>query len=310
MSDRDEALLEVVRLSRAHGLTPAEITQAMAAGASKKQSSGIVARLFSYIGGIFIFAGIGVFISMYWRDFNSEARVIVTLGTGFVAYLLALVCLNERNYERAATPLLLISTILQPLGIIVMLDEYSVGGDRRYGVLLMAAYMLLQQGLTFLAKQRTLLAFGTVFFGSLFFFTLFDIWDFQPNMVGLVMGASLMCIAYALSQSRHGAIAGFWYFVGSMAFLWAVFDKVRHTPLEVLYLGLTALVIFLSTWVRSRALLTTGTLAMLGYIGYYTAEHFANTVGWPISLVIIGLALFSLGSLAVKLNNKYIKAAA
>jgi hypothetical protein len=120
-----------------------------------------------------------------------------------------------------------------------------VGGDRRYGVLLMAAYMLLQQGLTFLAKQRTLLAFGTVFFGSLFFFTLFDIWDFQPNMVGLVMGASLMCIAYALSQSRHGAIAGFWYFVGSTAFLWAVFDKVRHTPLEVLYLGLTALVIFL-----------------------------------------------------------------
>jgi hypothetical protein len=144
----------------------------------------------------------------------------------------------------------------------------------------------------------------------MFFVTLFDIWDFREEMVGLVIGASLMCIAYALSQSRHYAISGFWYFVGSGAFLWAMFDLLKRSPLEVLYLGLVAFMIFLSTWVRSRALLFTSTLAMLGYIGYFTAEHFANTVGWPISLVIIGLALFGLGSLAVRLNNKYIKQAA
>ena len=65
--------------------------------------------------------------------------------------------------------------------------------------------------------------------------------------------------------------------------------------------------IFLSTYVRSRTLLLTSTLSMLCYIGYYTAEHFANTVGWPIALVIIGTALIGLSSLAVKLNNKYIK---
>jgi len=32
-------------------------------------------------------------------------------------------------------------------------------------------------------------------------------------------------------------------------------------------------------------------------------------VGWPIALVLIGIALIALSSLAVKLNNKYIKAA-
>jgi len=46
---------------------------------------------------------------------------------------------------------------------------------------------------------------------------------------------------------------------------------------------------------------------MLIYIGYYTAEHFANTVGWPIALVIIGIALIGLSALAVRLNNQYIK---
>jgi len=67
------------------------------------------------------------------------------------------------------------------------------------------------------------------------------------------------------------------------------------------------LLIFLSTYVRSRTLLLVGTLSMLAYIGYYTAKHFANTLGWPIALVIIGIALIGMSALAVRINNKYIK---
>ena len=91
-----------------------------------------------------------------------------------------------------------------------------------------------------------------------------------------------------------------------MLLLWSVFDAVKNTPFELLYLGLSALIIFLSTYVRSRTLLLVGTLSMLCYIGWFTAKHFANTVGWPIALVMIGIALIALSSLAVKLNNKYI----
>jgi len=82
---------------------------------------------------------------------------------------------------------------------------------------------------------------------------------------------------------------------------------VKNSLLEPVYLGATALMIFLSTYVRSRTLLLVGTLAMLIYIGYYTAEHFANTVGWPIALVIIGIALIGLSAFAIRLNNQYIK---
>ena len=123
-----------------------------------------------------------------------------------------------------------------------------------------------------------------------------------------MIGTSLLFIAYALNQSKHSAIAAFWYFIGAIVQLWSVFETVKHSALEPLYLGVCALIIFISTYVRSRTLLLVGTLAMLFYIGYYTAKHFANTVGWPIALVLIGIALIALSSLAVKLNNKYIKA--
>jgi len=312
MSLKEDALQDIVSLARHHQVTLEEIAQALNTPEScrEKQSAGILSKLFGYMGGIFVFAGIGVFISMYWDDFGSAARVIVTLGVGLVAFLMGLVCLADQKYERAATPLFLMASLLQPAGILVMLQEYASGGDARHGLLFMATYMLIQQGSAFWAKQRSVLAFSAILFGCVFFANLFDILGISERLAGLVIGTSLLFVAYALNQSKHIAIAAFWYFVGSVIQLWSIFDLVKNSALEPVYLGASALMIFISTYVRSRTLLLVGTLSMLCYIGYYTAKHFANAVGWPIALVLIGIALIGLSSLAVRLNNRYIKAAA
>lgn len=309
MTHKDDALQDILSIARHHGITLNEIAEAMhdPQPVEAKRSSGILSKLFGYIGGIFVFAGIGVFISMYWSDFGSAARVIVTLGTGFVAFVMAIACLVDKRYERAATPLILMALLLQPMGIFVMLTEYSSGGDPRHGVLFMATFMLIQQGITFIAKRLTVMAFAAVLFGSVFFVTLFDLWNMDGKLVGMVMGASLMCVAYALSQSRHQAVAPFWHLVGSVSLLIAVFEMVEHTPYELLYLGLSAFIIYLSTAIRSGVLMLVGTLSMLAYIGYFTAQHFANTLGWPVALVIIGVALIGVSAMAVRLNNKYIR---
>lgn len=308
MSDKHEALLEITAIAKRYGLSINEIVQALAYAEipHEQTSSGILSRLFGYLGGILVFSGLGVFISLYWDDFGVAARIIVTWGIGLFAFFMAVACLSDKRFERAATPLFLISALLQPMGIFVMLEEFASGSDAHYGVLFMAAYMLLQQGLTFWAKSRGVLAFSSILFGCIFFVTLFDLWDFDENLVGTVIGTSLLCLAYALGRSRHAAQAPFWYLVGSVVLLYAVFDALKDTPFELLYLGLAALLIFFSTVVRSRTLLSVATLAMLVYIGYYTAEHFADSIGWPIALVMMGMALIGLSTLAVKLNRKYI----
>ncbi len=308
---QEDALQEIAAIARRHDIAAGDIAKFLAdmPAAAAKRSSGTLSKLFGYIGGIFVFAGICVFVSMYWDDFGSAARVVITLGTGFMLFIMALVTLSDKRYERAATPLFLMSTALQPAGIFVMLDEYSSGGDPRHGVLYMALIMLIQHGAAFWKKQRAVLAFTTVVFSSIFCVTLFDVWDMDQDLIGTVTGTSLLCIAYALNNSRHAAIAPFWYFVGSVALLVAVFDAVKNTPFELSYLGLSAFMIYLSTAVRSRTLLLVSTLALLCYIAYFTAEHFANAIGWPLSLIFGGLALIGLSSLAVKLNNKYIKQA-
>ncbi|MDD2832881.1 MAG: DUF2157 domain-containing protein [Methylotenera sp.] len=309
MSLKKDALQDIVSLAQHNDISLQEIAAALQAPPRQghKESSSVLSKLFGYIGGIFVFAGIGVFISMYWDDFGSAARVIVTLGSGLVAFIMGLMCLADKKYERAATPLLLMASILQPMGVLVMLQEYASGGDARHGLMFMAIYMLIQQGAAFIAKGRTALAFSAILFGCIFFVNLFDVWGLDEKLNGMVMGASLLCVAYAMHQSKHFAIAPFWYFFGAVILLFSVFDQVKNTPLELAYLGLSALIIFVSTYVRSRTLLLVGTMSMLTYIGYYTAKHFANTVGWPIALVIIGIALVALSALAVRLNRQYIK---
>ena len=92
MSDKEEALQEIAAIARNNGITLAEITKALR-DLPARSSPGILSKLFGYLGGIFVFSGICIFVHMYWDDLNSAARVIVTLGSGYMLFIMALVTL-------------------------------------------------------------------------------------------------------------------------------------------------------------------------------------------------------------------------
>jgi archaellum biogenesis protein FlaJ (TadC family) len=54
---------------------------------------------------------------------------------------------------------------------------------------------------------------------------------------------------------------------------------------------------------QSRALLLTTVIAMLGFIGYFSAEYFANSLGWPVTLVLMGVAFLGVGTIAIKVKR-------
>lgn len=309
MNNKQEALQEIVTIAQNHKLTINEITAALTNESQfiQQKSEGTLSKIFGVIGSILIFTGVCIYIGMQWDHMGSAARVVVTLGLGFTLFLLALIAMTIPRYESVATPFLLIAALLQPTGIFIMLDEYSSGGDPLHGVLFMTTLMLIQQGAVFWQTKRTVLAFTTVFFGFSFFITVFELLDIDSDLSWLIIGISLMLIAWALDHSRHHAISAFWYFIGSIALLISAFDLVEDQTYEVLYIGLTALIIYISTAARSRTLLIVGTIAMIGYISYFTSEHFSNTLGWPIVLIICGIAFIVIGSVAMKINAKYIR---
>jgi hypothetical protein len=310
VTDKTAALRDIADIARRHDLSLAEIATALNAAKddSPARQGSVLSRLFSYIGAILVFAGLCIFVSMQWDDMSGMARVVATFGTGIAAFFMAIAFLHDARFEKAATPLFLVAALFQPAGIFVFLHEYASGGDPRHACLLVSAFMVLQQGLTFIALRRTALAFACIFFLFSFFATAFNLLAAPPDVPELALGAMLLCIGHALSRSPHAAISGFWVFVGAVLLFSGVYDQVENTPVEILFSGFAAFMIYLSVVMRSRALLSISTLALVAYIAKFTSDHFAHTLGWPLVLILVGGAFIGLGAAAVRLNNKYIRA--
>jgi len=308
MSDKQDALIEVVDLITRHGLTIDEVSAALKGEPAFKaaKSGGILSRLFAYIGGTFVIVGLSIYVGMRWNDLDALGRVLVTLGPGFCLFVLALVCTTDARLERVSTPLFVLAALVQPTGIMVMLQEYSSGGEPAHGVLFMNGVMAIQQGCTFIARRRTVLALTTIFFTLGFFTIAFDLLGVHHNLIGLVMGASLICIAWSLDRSRHRSIAGLAYFFGSGIFLAAAWDWLHDTVADPLFLALACGAIFLSTVTRSRSLLLVATIALVGYLGNFIEEHFGDDLSGPLMLIVIGFVLIGFGGLAVAINNRFI----
>ena len=312
MSDRDDALVEIVALVRQHGLTVGEIASALDSDPHTRvaRSSGTLSRVFGYLGGTFVFVGLAIYIGMRWDDLGSVGRVILTLGPGFCAFVLALVCTTNEAFAGATLPLFLIAALVQPTGILVMMKEFSQGGDPAYGVLFMNMIMVIQQGCAFWALRRTVLAFTTIIFATGLATVALDLLHVGHDLMGIVLGVSLGCVAWSLDRSPHRSLAGPVYFFAALLFLAACYHALRHTAIEVLFVGLSCAVVFLSIVARSRSLLAVGTLALIAYIGDFIAEHFANNLNAPIFLMIAGFLLIAIGAAAVRINNRYIRQAA
>ena len=127
----------------------------------------------------------------------------------------------------------------------------------------------------------------------------------QRNWASLVIGVSVMLAAYGMQKAgRYPRLAGIGYFVGSIMAYAGLFDLVQNTSFELIYLAVTASMLYACVVLQSRALLLTTVLAMLGFIGYFSEKHFAHSLGWPVTLVLMGVAFLGIGAIAMKLKRR------
>jgi len=304
---KQKALEQIADLAGRHKISIGEIEKLLkeSGGDTTDDKSKILQTLFSYLGGLFIFAGIAVYTAMKWDDMNLAMQLIITLGVGLAAYIQALVFLKDNKFDKAVTPMFLIAALLQPTGLFILLDAYASGGDEIHAILLVTGVMTLQQGGTFWAKRRTVLAFTALTFLTLFTATfLFDAFNERhEDVICLMIGVGLIAAGYVLGKSQHRVLAPFAYFFGSLCALWGSFEILDNTPAEILYLGITAGLIYLSTVAKSRTLLFISSIAMLCYIGYFSTENFPNAVGWPLTLIVMGCIMLGLGAYIFKLSG-------
>jgi len=307
---RTRALQDIAAIAEQHGLTATEIAtvlgEAPAATAESRRRTALV-RVLGFLGGTFVFAGIGVFIALQWDGMNSAARVIVTLGSGLTAFVLAVLASRNLRFDKATTPMFLIAAALEPMGMLVAFDEFGSGGDWRLASLATTGTMALQFAAAFRALRLSTPLFLAMFFGALFWWTAFDLIDLDGALTALTLGAMMLLAALGIDRTVHRDITPVWYLVGSAAFLGGFFDVVESTPVELVFLAVAAGFVYLSVVVHSRTLLVVATLAILGYTGWYTGQHFADSIGWPLALIAFGIFMIGLSALAFRIDRDYVR---
>ena len=321
VSDRAAALAQIAEIARRHGLTAADVASTLepdalvasadpvpgVPGPAASRGRAILVRVLGFLGGTFVFAGIGVFVALQWDDMNSAARIIVTLGAGLAVFALGVIASRDRRFEKAATPLLLVAAAVEPTGMLVAFEELGSGGDWHLASLVTAGTMALQFAAVFTALRRSMTLFVAVSFGLAFWWTLLDYGDVSGKGIALLVGGAALAAAIAVGRTRHADVTPVWYLTGAFAFLAGLFDAVKHSPLELAFLFAAAGLVYLSVAVHSRTLLVAATLAILAYTGWFTGEHFADSIGWPLSLIAFGILMIGLSALAFRIDRDYVR---
>ena len=305
---REAALEEIVRLAQAHNLTSEEILGAIKEPGSRSglRATGVLGRILGFLGGLFVFAGLGVFISLNWDSMNALARIIITLGSGIAVLVIAAVGQKQGGAERFTVPLFLIAALLQPAGILVAIDEFASGGDWHYAVMVTAAIMAAQQAVLLRQFLMSTLVFTTLFFGLWFMWVSLDLLNVDEDFIALILGASTIGVCLGLEKTPFRGVNPFWYLFGAAGLFAGLFALLRDSPLELVFIAAACGGVYLSIVVRSRTLLFASMMAALGYIAYFTNEHFLDSLGWPIMLILLGLALIGLSAAALRINRKFI----
>ncbi len=307
MNSKEQAMTEIVALADAHNISLAELTSALGCREieANKKDAFTLTRVFSYLGGIFVLAGLSAYIGLSWNQLNSVARIIITFGPGIICLVLAVTMALQPARRSNVAILVVLSALLQTTGLFVTVYEFSTGGgDVRVAALLIFAVLGAQYGILFTKVKRTSFLFFTIYFAIGAFINLCSLIHLPYNLIEFVCGVSVLALSYGLQRTPYNSICGFGYFIGSVVLLWMGFDIVWRSSLEILYLAMAAFMLYVSTIVNSRSMLITSAIALFSYISYFTSQHFMDSIGWPVCLIILGGVFFGISNLALRLNKK------
>jgi len=318
-------LNEITTRARSGGLSRQEVVDAYEAGSGYRHErervanvhtdhNTMITRILSYVGSGIVFLGIVILVAQFWEEIPVVGRVLITFGTGVVAYVVAVLCGMYDRLDYASRAFYLIAALCVPVGLVVIAEEFTSLGVYDMNLIISLMSALLFACTFFLVQKKTLILVVVIGFGTWFFFALtasildmagtfiVDEWKVFAYLT-LVIGACYALFGYSFREREWSVLTPWLYSFGvlgiltSTVFLGGVWD--------VLFIGVVFGVLFLSIYLSSRSFLIFGALFLMIYIGKLTVQYFIDVVYWPVALVVAGLALIGVGYMTYSLYERF-----
>ena len=249
LSDRDRALYyyhkmssgsaemkafqtqQIIKQMQAGGITQDDIAHALVATSQDKTAhsgaNNVMPRLFAILGGIFVLAGVGTYIGMFWDSMPSIARIIITLGLGIALTLFGFVAIREDKYPRIIIPVFIAASIACVTGGFVLLHEmFPSSNEPQKAMLMVFTCMTLYQLFVYRFFTHTITIALAIFYLYGALGAAFDLMDISTRWSALVLGGSLMLGAQGLAKSPHRSLVPLCIIISAIWFNIGIYDWV------------------------------------------------------------------------------------
>jgi hypothetical protein len=280
-----------------------------------------IANVLSFLGGGIIVLGLTILATNNWAVLSDAMKIYITLGVAVTLYAIWVLSTVWNKLSVLRYVALFGSGILYPTGLVISLNIANISTSNTEKALIVTGVSGLIYILSLILERHPLLAFYSILNTTLFFYALF------AYMLNSLDGAFT-------SQELTTYLQLFPVAIGSSHLLlasWIQKSKIRRIIPPLLniaatlqiYIGLFSLTFqyewldyvfplillggyMLSVKINNRIVLLGSALFTFLIIFKITAERFSQSLGWPISLVIIGLSLIVIGSGTYYIKKRFV----
>lgn len=307
MRHNKSALLSIIR----EALNSGEISEQDLASVVKYQQksnehSSVLSQFLYYLGGIIILVGLLILIHNFWATFNATNRILIAAGAPLVAYLAAIILAEDYRLSTVATPFFLLFSLLVPIAFSV--SFYEAGAIfQSFNTSILSAFSLVACFWAFRCYRRTDLLVFVIFYASVFYFSLLKYWSALENsswseeyhlLAGFFLALVYLFILRPAWMSRPGLAKALLRIGMLMIFFVLLLLREPQMHWHVLWDLFMPICLFLnfmlSFRLQDKILMVLGWLVFVLYVFAFTSDYFAHSLGWPFSLVIMGLLVVAL----------------
>ncbi len=317
--DSSTLLTELAQKLQSKEIDPADVLRVIETSKGKNESHASSSKILPILGATIVIIGIIAFVSQIWGDIGSAGRIFITLGIGFIFTALGSILLKNRPHESIGTIFHAIGGSLIPGGAMVTLSELSTGQNTLWPVAITFGMICAFYCLLTVAHRKPLLTFFAILNGTIFLYaftgamidgTTWEYYDDDALYAYLTMaiGVSDVLCGSSFQNTWNKKLVPLLYFFGSLGFFGATFSRVFDSfPWQVIFGFVLMGGFMLSAKLRSTSILVMSAIFLIAHMTYITSEYFADSLGWPLCLIILGLLFIALGQKALQFNREYVK---
>ena len=286
---------------------------------SKEETSSNLTHIFYGIGAIIAIVGVCILVAQNWEEIGFGGRILVTLGIALLTYLGGMILRNPEQ-KVISQVMFVLSAVLSPLGAYVLLNEAKIDFSWSAQIWTAIVLFIIFGVALFVSKKNILVllnvAFATWAYYSFIVKVLGNSYDADLfKWAGILLGTAYILIAYGSGSvwtasdeadaKEKKSITNVLYGLGTLFVLGAGITIGGF--FNIVFIALIFGAFYGSVYLKSRAMLILGGLFLMAHIIKLTSEYFADTIGWPVALIIVGFLVIGVGYMTYQINKKFIR---